>query len=73
MAAVATAHLYRTRGLSPMTMRTRSTRLRDRISSVGTAATLNYGWVLFLVSDRSAFITGSEITVDGGQLAGAVG
>jgi NAD(P)-dependent dehydrogenase (short-subunit alcohol dehydrogenase family) len=28
--------------------------------------------VLFLVSDRSAFITGSEITVDGGQLAGMI-
>ena len=28
--------------------------------------------VLFLVSDRSAFITGSQITVDGGQLAGTV-
>jgi 3alpha(or 20beta)-hydroxysteroid dehydrogenase len=27
--------------------------------------------VLFLASDRSAFITGSEITVDGGQLAGS--
>ncbi len=28
--------------------------------------------VLFLVSDRSAFMTGSEITVDGGQLAGMI-
>jgi NAD(P)-dependent dehydrogenase (short-subunit alcohol dehydrogenase family) len=28
--------------------------------------------VLFLASDRSAFITGSEITVDGGQLAGSI-
>jgi NAD(P)-dependent dehydrogenase (short-subunit alcohol dehydrogenase family) len=28
--------------------------------------------VLFLASDRSAFITGSEITIDGGQLAGTV-
>jgi NAD(P)-dependent dehydrogenase (short-subunit alcohol dehydrogenase family) len=28
--------------------------------------------VLFLASDRSAFITGSEVTVDGGQLAGKV-
>jgi 3alpha(or 20beta)-hydroxysteroid dehydrogenase len=28
--------------------------------------------VLFLVSDRSSFITGTEITVDGGQLAGTV-
>jgi 3alpha(or 20beta)-hydroxysteroid dehydrogenase len=27
--------------------------------------------VLFLVSDRSAYITGSDLTVDGGQLAGA--
>jgi 3alpha(or 20beta)-hydroxysteroid dehydrogenase len=28
--------------------------------------------VLFLVSNRSAFITGSDITVDGGQLAGTI-
>jgi NAD(P)-dependent dehydrogenase (short-subunit alcohol dehydrogenase family) len=28
--------------------------------------------VLFLASDRSAFLTGSEITVDGGQLAGSI-
>jgi NAD(P)-dependent dehydrogenase (short-subunit alcohol dehydrogenase family) len=28
--------------------------------------------VLFLVSDRAAFITGSEIAVDGSQLAGAM-
>ncbi len=28
--------------------------------------------VLFLVSDRSAFITGSELTIDGGQNAGVI-
>ena len=28
--------------------------------------------VLFLVSDRSAFLTGSDVTVDGGQLAGTI-
>ncbi len=35
MAALATGHLYRRRGFIAMNMRSRSTRLRGRISAVG--------------------------------------
>lgn len=44
---------------------------RTPIGRVGTAEDIAEA-VLFLVSDRSAFITGCELTVDGGQNAGVV-
>ena len=62
---------------TPMLVTQDDPRARERLSKlplgrIGHPADIAEA-VLFLVSDRSAFITGSEITVDGGQLAGAVG
>jgi NAD(P)-dependent dehydrogenase (short-subunit alcohol dehydrogenase family) len=61
---------------TPMTIRDGDPGAQERLSKtpigrIGKAEDVAEA-VLFLVSDRSAFITGSELTIDGGQGAGAI-
>ena len=43
-------------------------RRRISLERVGTPAEIAYG-VLYLASDESAFVTGSELVIDGGYIA----
>jgi NAD(P)-dependent dehydrogenase (short-subunit alcohol dehydrogenase family) len=60
---------------TPMVLRDDNPRARERLKTplgrIGEPEDIADA-VLFLVSERSSFVTGSELTVDGGQIAGVV-